>query len=82
MKGTNAAGTSIYRFGDVAVDCGRFSVVRDGQPAKITPRAFEVLLYLIENRDRVIEKQELFDQVWKVSFVSDNALTRMIKEIR
>ncbi len=72
----------IYRFANVVVDCARFSVVRDGRTVKITPRAFEVLVYLLRHRDRVIGKQELFEQVWRESFVSDNALTRMIKEIR
>ncbi|MBL8187402.1 MAG: winged helix-turn-helix domain-containing protein [Acidobacteria bacterium] len=82
MKDTEAAMTRMYRFGDVVIDCARFCTIRNGQSEKITPRAFEVLLYLIEHRDRVVEKQELFAQVWKASFVSDNALTRMIKEIR
>lgn len=82
MNETSVAIPRVYRLGDVTIDCGRFCIVRNGRVEKITPRAFEVLLYLIEHRDRVIEKQELFDQVWKVSFVSDNALTRMIKEIR
>ena len=71
-----------YRFADVLVDCDRFSVVRNGQVVKITPRAFEVLLYLIRQRSRVIGKQELFEQVWKETYVSDNALSRSIKEIR
>lgn len=82
MHETSVAVPRLYCFGDVTIDCARFCAIRNGRIEKITPRAFEVLLYLIENRDRVIEKQELFDQIWKVSFVSDNALTRMIKEIR
>lgn len=71
-----------YRFDDVLVDGDRFRVEKKGQPRKITPRAFDVLVYLVENRDRIIEKRELFEQIWKESFVTDNALTRAIKEIR
>jgi TolB-like protein len=71
-----------YRFSDVIVDGARFCVIRGGQVEKITPRAFEVLLYLIEHPDRVVEKQELFEKVWGESFVTDNALTRMVKEVR
>jgi TolB-like protein len=41
-----------------------------------------LLVYLIEHRGRVVEKQELFEQVWKESFVTDNALTQEIKNIR
>jgi TolB-like protein/Tfp pilus assembly protein PilF len=41
-----------------------------------------VLVFLLERPGRLVSKQELFEAVWKESFVSDNALTRMIKEIR
>jgi len=72
----------VYRFADVVVDCARFAVFKAGQPVKITPRAFEVLVYLIRQHGRLVSKQELFEQVWQEAYVSDNALTRMIKEIR
>jgi len=73
---------SSYRFDDVVVDSDLFRVLKRGRPKTLEPRAFELLIYLIEHRDRVVEKQELFDQVWKESFVSDNALTQEIKNIR
>lgn len=73
---------AIYRFEDVAIDSGEFRVTKTGESRHITPRAFEVLIYLVENAGRIIGKQELFDEVWKENFVTDNALTRMIKEIR
>lgn len=75
-------GMTEYRFADVVIDHHRFCVVKAGEVRKITPRAFAVLVYLIESRERVVEKQELFAQVWKEAYVSDNALTRIIKEIR
>lgn len=81
MDSSTKAGIS-YCFDDVVVDCGRLRVEKNGQPRKLTPRAFDVLVYLVERRERVVEKQELFDQVWKDKFVTDNALTRIIKEIR
>jgi DNA-binding winged helix-turn-helix (wHTH) protein len=71
-----------YHFDDVVVDGDRLGVEKDNQPRKITPRAFDVLVYLVEHRGRVVEKRELFDKVWKEQFVTDNALTRTIKEIR
>jgi TolB-like protein/Tfp pilus assembly protein PilF len=72
----------IYEFDDVKIECRNFQILKNGAARRITPRAFEVLLYLIENAGRVVGKQELFDRIWKESFVTDNALTRMIKEIR
>lgn len=82
MKNGDEIGLRTYRFADVVVEFDRYCLVKAGESKKITPRAFEVLNYLIEHRERVVDKQELFEQVWKDSFVSDNALSRAIKEIR
>src|SRR5262252_9009786 len=71
-----------YFFDDVVVDCAGLRVQKGDEPRKITPRAFEVLVYLAEHQGRIVEKQELFDQIWKERFVTDNALSRIIKEIR
>jgi TolB-like protein/Tfp pilus assembly protein PilF len=71
-----------YKFDDVTVDCRDFRVLKTGESRRITPRAFEVLVFLLANRGRVVGKQELFDAVWRETFVTDNALTRMVKEIR
>src|SRR5215204_4002507 len=72
----------IYEFDDVKIECGNFQILKSGAAQRITPRAFEVLLYLIENAGRVVTKDELFEAVWKETFVTDNALTRRIEEIR
>jgi DNA-binding winged helix-turn-helix (wHTH) protein/TolB-like protein len=71
-----------YRFDDVRVDLPRFEVHKDGAPVKIEPKAYEVLLHLIENRERVVEKGELLDAVWKNCFVTENALTRVVAQLR
>lgn len=73
---------NIYRFDDIIVDCENFRVQKNGHEINVTPRAFDVLVFLLKNSGRVVEKQELFDQVWKGTFVGDNALTKVIKEIR
>jgi len=57
-------------------------VRKSAQKKNLTPRAFDVLRYLIEHSHRVVEKPELFEQVWKERFVTDNALTRTVTEIR
>lgn len=71
-----------FQFDDVTVDCADFRIRKNGQAVMLTPRAFDVLLLLIKNDGRVVEKQEIFDKVWKEAFVGDNALTRVVKEIR
>ncbi len=82
MENSKPSNGSDYYFDDVVVERGNFRVCKSGQSKSLTPRAFDVLLYLIERRGRVVEKQELFEAIWKETFVTDNALMRAIKEIR
>lgn len=77
-----SANDYFYRFDDVTIDCENFRVQKDGQNIPLSPRAFDVLILLVKNAGRVVEKQEIFDQVWKNTFVGDNALAKSIKEIR
>ena len=74
--------SGFYKFDDVTIDCENFSMQRCGEIVPLTPRAFDLLIFLIRNRGHVVEKQEIFDSVWKGTFVSDNALTKLVKEIR
>lgn len=73
---------NIFHFGPFTVDSENFSVRKDGQAVTLTPRAFDVLFFLIRHTGRVVEKQEIFDAVWKDTFVTDNALTKTVKDLR
>lgn len=76
------SGREKYQFNGVVIDPAAEAVTVNDEQRHIGSRALEVLVYLIENRGRVVEKQELFDQIWKNRFVTDGALTQVIKEIR
>jgi DNA-binding winged helix-turn-helix (wHTH) protein/predicted ATPase len=54
----------------------------NGTQARLTPRAGAVLTLLLERAQRLVTKQELFEQVWGGSAVSDDALTSCIQELR
>jgi len=82
MAAREEPSASFYYFDDVVVDRENFRVLKAGEARMLEPKIFDLLIFLIENRGRVLEKQELFKQVWKQAFVTDNALTRAIKEIR
>lgn len=71
-----------FSFDDVTVDCENFRVLKATELITLTPRAFDVLVVLLKQPGRVVEKRELFDQVWGETHVTDNALTKIIKEIR
>src|SRR5262245_57735175 len=55
---------------------------RDGAIVPVEPQVLEVLCYLVANRDRMVPKTELLDEVWGDRFVSDSALTSRIKSAR
>ena len=48
----------------------------------LIPRYFDLLVLLVEQRDRAVSKQEIFDRVWTDVVVSDSALTQAIRTIR
>ena len=71
-----------YSFHGISLDRARLSVTRGGVPVDLEPKALDVLLFLIDNRDRLVTKDELMDAVWKDTFVTPNVLTRAIAQIR
>ena len=79
---TGNAPPASWRFDGVEVEPARFRVLVRGVPQPIEPKAFRLLHFLIENRDRVVSKDEIFKVVWADTFVTDNALTRAIAQIR
>ena len=72
----------VYEFGDLRVDVGRMAALRDGSAIPLEPKAFDVLVHLIEHRYRVVTKDELLDAVWTGTFVTPNVLTRAVAQIR
>ena len=80
MSSAPSNGKNIFHFGPFAVDGANFIVLKEGQAVTLTPRAFDVLVFLLKNAGRVVEKQEIFDAVWKDTFVTDNALTKIVKD--
>ena len=71
-----------YVFGNVTVALDAEIVTRGGAAATLEPKAFRLVVFLIENRGRLVEKQEALDAVWEGAFVTDNALTRVIAQLR
>jgi Tol biopolymer transport system component/DNA-binding winged helix-turn-helix (wHTH) protein len=73
---------SVYEFGDVRVEPAAFRVLKAGRPVALEPKAFDLLTFLIEQRGRLIEKHELLDAVWKDTTVTENAMTRVVAQLR
>ncbi len=72
----------IYRSGNISLDTQSFAFTRDGQPVAIEPQVFDLLVYLMDNRDRVVGRDELLEQLWNGRIVTDNALNGRLKIAR
>jgi TolB-like protein/DNA-binding winged helix-turn-helix (wHTH) protein len=71
-----------YAFGPYRLDRETRLLTRDGSLVPLTPKVVDVLLLLVENRDRLVEKQELMRAVWPDSFVEESNLTQSISVLR
>lgn len=72
----------IYRFEDVELDLSRGSLRRGGQELHLRQKTFQVLLYLIEEHERLVTKEELMERLWRDVAVTDDALAQCIMDIR
>src|SRR5271169_56214 len=72
----------LYRFGEFELDPCRRTFLRKGTALEITPKAFEVLAYLVANPGRVVTKAELLKGVWPDSFVEESNLAQHISWLR
>src|SRR5436190_12299239 len=68
--------------GTIELDEQLFELRRDGAVVSLEPQAFDVLVHLVRNRDRVVPKEELMDEIWGGRFVSETAVTSRIKQVR
>ena len=72
----------LYEFGPFRLDAQRRVLLREKQPVGLTPKALETLLVLVENRDRVVSKDELMKTLWPDSFVEESNLSQNIFVLR
>ena len=72
----------VFTFETCQLDPARFELRRGGTAVHVEPQVFEVLVYLVAHRDRVVPKTELLDAVWGDRFVSDSTLTSRLKAAR
>lgn len=72
----------IYVFDCFQVNVAEKRLLKDGYEIKLKPQTFDLLLFLIENDGRLLEKQILAENVWKDSFVDDSTLTSGIYLLR
>ena len=72
----------IYRFDQFTVDVKTRRLLRDGQEQHVSPKAFDLLLLLVENRSRALSKAELQQNLWPATFVLETNIASLVAEIR
>jgi TolB-like protein/DNA-binding winged helix-turn-helix (wHTH) protein len=73
---------NMYRFGEFKLDPRRRTLLRGESPVTLTPKAFDVLFFLLRNPHRLVSKEELLRAVWGETFVEDGNLTQYISHLR
>jgi DNA-binding winged helix-turn-helix (wHTH) protein len=73
---------SDFYFGHFQLDSSRRVLLRDGEIVSITPKAFDILLLLVENQGKILEKERIIKEVWPDTFVEESNLTVYINTLR
>ena len=80
--GTESGKKTDFDDGYLKTDSANKTVFVNGTEKKITSIEFKLLDYLIENRNRLVTKNEIFDKVWNDKFTTDGTLNVHIRKIR
>ncbi|MDT4954409.1 MAG: hypothetical protein QOJ02_2547 [Acidobacteriota bacterium] len=72
----------LYEFDNFCVDVAERSLLRNGAPVQLTPKAFDTLLVLVMRSGHLVEKDELLKEVWPDTFVEEATLAQNISTLR
>ncbi len=72
----------VFQFDEFELDVAGFELRCEGEPIALEPQVFGLLSYLVQNRERLVSKDELLDELWGHRFVSESALATQIKSLR
>ncbi len=71
-----------FRFNDFEIDIARQELRRAGVIVHVEPQVFDLLVHLVQNRHRIVGKDELFDTIWQRRIVSEATLNSRISAAR
>jgi DNA-binding winged helix-turn-helix (wHTH) protein len=72
----------VYRFGDFVVNRATRQLIADDREIHLSPKAFDLLVLLLANRERAVAKAELQEQLWPATFVEETNIAGLVVEIR
>lgn len=71
-----------FQFENICIDTDNFKLEINGKPSSTEPQVFDLIVYLINNRQRLVSRKELLDTLWAGREVSDTSLSNHIKSAR
>jgi predicted ATPase/DNA-binding winged helix-turn-helix (wHTH) protein len=71
-----------YRFGEFTLDSSRGMLCKAGRVVKLRPKVYDALLYILQNRGRLVGKEELIHALWMDAFVTEDSLVQCMVELR
>jgi TolB-like protein len=71
-----------FQFNQIILDTAQYRLVVAGNPVSVEPQVFNLMVYLVENRDRVVTRDELLENLWQGKVVTDSALGSRLKDAR
>jgi TolB-like protein len=71
-----------FRFAEFEIDLGRRELRRSNQVINVEPQVFDLLIYLLRNRERIVSKDELIQAVWEGRAISEAALSSRVSAVR
>jgi TolB-like protein/Tfp pilus assembly protein PilF len=72
----------IYRFGPFELDMGKVELRAGGEVCPVEPQVFALIAFLVENRERLVSRDELIEKIWDGRIVSDAAVSSRVKSAR
>ena len=72
----------IYRFGNFSLDPDRLELRSGEELVTVEPQVLALLTYLVQNREKVVSKDEIFENIWQGRIVSDGTLNSRINFVR
>lgn len=71
-----------YRIANFEIDTARFEITDNGKKVAVEPKVFDLIVYLVNQRHRLISRDELFTEIWSGRDVSDTTLSNHVKSAR
>lgn len=72
----------VFRFGELAFDCDSHLLLRNGEEQHLSPKARQLLRMLLLKRPKAVSREEIYDELWPATHVSETNMTTVVSELR